>query len=61
MVILSAICLVPVRRLRPPRSMHFDDVSKTNGYSLDHLTRNASAARNNEAQGLGKCLKGKCI
>ena len=44
--------LVPVRGfLRPSRSMHFGDVSKTNGRDTngrsDHVTRNASAARNN--------------
>ena len=52
----SKLCLVPVRRLsRPSRSMHFGDVSKTNGRETasktfsDHVTRNASAAHNNEA------------
>ena len=41
-----------VRRLfRPSRSMHFGDVSETNGRETfsDHVTRNASAAHNNEA------------
>ena len=54
-------CLVPVRRLfRPSRSMHFGDVSETNGRETasktfsDQVTRNASASQNNEAQGLGK-------
>ena len=49
-------CLVPVRRLsKPSWSMHFGDVSETNGREtasktfLDHVTRNASAAHNNEA------------
>ena len=45
-------CPVPVRRLfRPSRSMHFGDVSETNGRETfsDHVTRNASAAHNNEA------------
>ena len=47
-------CLVPVRRLsRPSRSTHFGDVSETNALETKirshHVTRNASAARNNEA------------
>ena len=30
--VLVACCLVPIRRLsRPPRSIHFGDVSETNG------------------------------
>ena len=37
-----ACCLVPIRRLsRPPRSMHFGDVSETNGRGTifsDHVT-----------------------
>ena len=38
-----------VRRVfRPSRSMHFGDVSETKTFS-DHVTRNASAAHNNEA------------
>ena len=40
-------CPVPVRRLfRPSRSMHFGDERPT---FSDHVTRNASAAHNNEA------------
>ena len=46
-------CLVPVRRFpRPPRSIHFGDVSEANGWET-HATRQELAARNNEAQGLG--------
>ena len=42
--IKSFSCLVPVQRLaRPSRSMHFGDVSETNG----HVTQNALAERNN--------------
>ena len=42
------VCLVPVGLLpRPSRSMHFGDVSVTNGW--EHGTRNESVARNNEA------------
>ena len=59
-------CLVPVRRLfRPSRSMHFGDVSETNGREtasktfLDQVNRNASASHNNEAQGLGKGFQQK--
>ena len=38
-----------VRRLfRSSRSMHFGDVSETKTF-LDHVTRNASAAHNDEA------------
>ena len=47
-------CLVPVGRLSSPsRSTHFGDVSETNALETKirshHVTRNASAARNNEA------------
>ena len=44
-------CLVRVQRLpRASWSMHFGDVSETNGRKTrsDHVPRNASAARNNE-------------
>ena len=38
-------------------NIHFGDVSKANGqethFCLDHVTRNALAAWNNEAKGLG--------
>ena len=52
-------CLVPVRRFpSPSRSIRFGDVSEANGrethFRMDHVTRNALAARENEAQGLGK-------
>ena len=43
---------VPVRRFpSPSRSIHFGDISEVNGGGgrLDHVTRNALAARNNEA------------
>ena len=44
------ICLVPVwRLLSSSRSMHFGDVSETNGL----VTQNASAARTYEAEGQG--------
>ena len=44
------ICLVPVRRpLSSSRSMHFGEVSETNG----HVTQKASAARSIEAEGQG--------
>ena len=47
-------CLIPVRRFpRPSRSIHLGHASEANG-TLDHVTRNALAARNNEAWGLGK-------
>lgn len=56
-------CLVPVWRFpSPSRSIHFVDVSEANGREtashlrLDHVTRNAFAARNNEASGLGNFL-----
>ena len=45
-------CLVPIRRLsKPSRSMYFGDVSEMKGRETfsDHVTRNASAAHNNEA------------
>ena len=49
-------CLVPVRRFpSPSRSIRFRDVSETNGretplhFRMDHVTRNALAARKNEA------------
>ena len=46
-LLLAVTCLVPVRRLpRPSRSMLFGDVSETRS---DRVTRNAFAARNNEA------------
>ena len=44
--------LVPIRRLsKPSRSMQLGDVSEMNGRETfsDHVTRNASAAHNNEA------------
>ena len=45
---------VPVRRLaRPSKSVHFNNVSKTTKTPSDHVTRNALAARNNKAWGLG--------
>ena len=42
---------VPVRRFpSPSRSIHFGDISEVNGRErLDQVTRNALAARNNEA------------
>ena len=50
------ICLVPVRRFpSPSRSIRFGDVSKANGretashFRTDHVTRNALAAKKNEA------------
>ena len=53
-------CLVPVRRFpSPSRSIRFGDVFETNGretashFRMDHVTRNALAARKNEAKGLG--------
>ena len=51
--------LVPVRRFpRHSRSIHFGDVSESNGHKthfcLDHLTRNALVGQGNEALGLGK-------
>ena len=48
-------CLVPVRRFpSPSRSIRFGDVSEVNGrethiFRMDHVTRNALAARENEA------------
>ena len=49
-------CLVPVRRFpSPSRSIHFGDVSEAkeretvSHFRLEHVTRNALAARNNEA------------
>ena len=46
-------CLVPVRRFpSPSRSIRFGDVSEENGreyFRIDHVTRNALAARKNEA------------
>ena len=52
---LEFLCPVPIRRLaRPSKSAHFSDVSKTTKTPSDHVTRNALAARNNEAWGLGK-------
>ena len=49
-------CLVPVRRFpSPSRSIRFGDVSEANGretlshFRMDHVTRNALAARKNEA------------
>ena len=37
-------CLVPVRRLsRPSRSMHFGDVSETNGRETPRQSRSAHA------------------
>ena len=52
---LEFLCPVPVRQLaRPSKSAHFSDVSKTTKTPSDHVTRNALAARNNEAWGLGK-------
>ena len=45
-----------MRRLsRPCRPMHFGDISS------DHVTRNAYAARNNEAWGLGKVITIKVV
>ena len=51
---LFASCLVPVRRFpSPSRSIRFGDVSEANGrethFRMDHVTRNALAARKNEA------------
>ena len=52
---LEFLCPVPIRRLaRPSKSAHFSDVSKTTKTPSDHVTRNALAARNNVAWGLGK-------
>ena len=52
---LEFLCPVPVRRLaRPSKSVHFSNVSKTTKSLSDHVTRNALAARNNKAWGLGK-------
>ena len=52
---LEFLCPVPVRQLaRPSKSVHFSDVSKTTKTPSDQVTRNALAARNNEAWGLGK-------
>ena len=52
---LEFLCPVPVRLLaRPSKSAHFSDVSTTTKIPSDHVTRNALAARNNEAWGLGK-------
>ena len=46
-------CLVPVRRFpSPSRSIRFGDVSEANGreyFRIDHVTRNALAARKSEA------------
>ena len=47
-------CLVPVRRFpSPSQSIRFGDVSEANGqethFRMDHVTRNALAARKNEA------------
>ena len=51
-----APCLVPVRRFPShSRSIHLGDVSEANGretpshFRLDHIIRNALAARNNDA------------
>ena len=56
-------CLVPVWRFpSPSRSIRFGDVSEANGretfshFRMDHVTRNALAARKNEAKGLGKYI-----
>ena len=50
-ILRASLPCPPVQRLpRPSRSVHFGEVSETNG----HVTRNALAARNNEAQELGK-------
>ena len=43
------------RLSRPCRPMHFGDISS------DHVTRNAYAARNNEAWGLGKVITIKVV
>ena len=52
---LEFLCPVPVRQLaRSSKSAHFSDVSTTTKIPWDHVTRNALAARNNEAWGLGK-------
>ena len=52
---LEFLCPVPVRQLaRPSKSVHFSDASKTTKNPSHHVTRNALAARNNEAWGLGK-------
>ena len=41
---LAKDCLVPVRRLsRPSRSMHFGDVSETNGRETPRQSRSAHA------------------
>ena len=54
--ICNGTCLVPVRRFpSPSRSIRFGDVSEGNGWEtpshfrMDHVTRNALAARKNEA------------
>ena len=54
--IINFLSKVPLRRFpRPSRSIHFGDVSETNGRETasllrsDHMTRNALAAQNNEA------------
>ena len=50
---INATCLAPVPHFpRPSQSMYFRDVSETNGREKkktcsDHVTRNASTARNN--------------
>ena len=53
---LEFLCPVPVRQLaRPSKSAHFSDVRiQDDKNPSDHVTRNALAARNNEAWGLGK-------
>ena len=68
--IISGSCLVLVRRFpSPSRTIPFSDVSESNGREtpgpggnshlrLDHVSRNALAAWNNEAKGLGNSGKG---
>ena len=53
---LEFLCPVPVRQLaRPSKSVHFSDVRiQDDKNPSDHVTRNALAAQNNEAWGLGK-------
>ena len=47
-LLIKQFCLVPVQRFPSPyRSIHFGDASEANRW--DHVTRNALAARNNEA------------
>ena len=66
---ISGSCLVLVRRFpSPSQTIPFSDVSEAKGREtpspgvnshlcLDHVNRNALAARNNEAKGLGNSDK----